>query len=82
MPEDKKNELPPEIRDLQLAYHRLFSSEDGQKVLEDMKQAAFFYRSIMSDTDRKCFRNEGAREFVIRIVNILAKTKPQGDQKQ
>jgi hypothetical protein len=67
-----REEAEKVLQELCLIYHRVFNSEDGKKVLEDMKKAAFFYRSTMSDTDRKCFRNEGAREFVLRIERIVA----------
>ena len=79
----QRGEMPPEIKAeleaLKLAYYRCFNSVDGKIVLEDLKKAAFFDRSIMSDTDRKTFRNEGCREMVLRILMIIKQFKPEGE---
>lgn len=54
------------------AYRNIFSSEDGQTVLQDLKELCFFNRTsfVQGCPDLSHF-NEGSRMVLLHITNML-----------
>lgn len=50
------------------AYRRLFSTEDGQIVLQDLMSSCFLTRSTIGTTPYETYYNEGARAIVLRLI--------------
>jgi len=61
-----------EILERARAYDMLFSSELGQKILEDLKRYSYFNHSthVMGDPYETAFR-EGRRFSIMRIARLL-----------
>lgn len=61
------------VEDLKLAYRRTFNTEDGQKVLADLKLRFSFEAStfIPGDPHYSAFK-EGQRDAVLLIVRMLS----------
>jgi|AntRauTorcE11897_2_1112592.scaffolds.fasta_scaffold02434_4 hypothetical protein len=58
--------------DLVETYKRLFSSEDGQRVLFDLMHQGYFLRpTIDGQGYETSLRNEGGRELVLYIIENL-----------
>ena len=55
------------IRELARRYQSLFSTPEGQLVLEDLKQRGFIYDTTESDTHV----NEGSRQMILYIIKML-----------
>jgi hypothetical protein len=53
------------------AYRRLFDSEDGTMVLEDMCKMCNFNASTFSNDPLEMAFNEGKRSIILRIMRVL-----------
>ena len=64
------------IAELKLAYRRTFNTDDGQKVLEDLKKRFGFESStfVSGDPHTSAF-NEGQRAALLLIVRMLSEEK-------
>jgi hypothetical protein len=62
-----------QIEELKLAYRRAFSTEDGERVLRDLKARFSFEAStfVPGDPHQSAFR-EGQRDAVLLIVRMLS----------
>ncbi len=62
------------------AYHRLFDSPDGEKVLNDLIRSTYFFQSSVAtnkdgiEQPHMTFFNEGRRDVVCSILTALNKT--------
>ena len=56
--------------DLLLTYRKVFSSEEGQQVLEDLKKR-YMLRSSMNDNPQRTAFFEGERNVVLLILATL-----------
>lgn len=61
-----------QLRDTIIAYKSVFNSDDGQRVLEDLKAACCYNSALFSDNSLEMARNEGARQVVLRILKLLS----------
>lgn len=50
------------------AYRRLFSTEDGKLVLEDLMKSNNIGRSVIGNDTHHTYYQEGARNLVLRII--------------
>ena len=64
-----------EIEELKLAYRRTFNTEDGNKVLSDLKARFGFETTTYSDNPYNSAFNEGQRATVLLIVRMLTEGK-------
>lgn len=53
------------------AYQRLFDSEDGKVVLNDLMRSCYFYRTTAEASPHETYFNEGQRAVVLRILETL-----------
>ena len=62
-----------QIEELKLAYRRAFGTEDGERVLRDLKARFSFEAStfVPRDPHQSAFR-EGQRDAVLLIVRMLS----------
>ena len=59
------------IKSLRLAYRKTFESEDGKKVLEDLKRRCFYDKpTFVGDMNATAF-NEGTRSVVLMILESM-----------
>ncbi|MFW5500082.1 MULTISPECIES: hypothetical protein [unclassified Maridesulfovibrio] len=63
---DAKKELMEQHR----RYLRVFETDDGQKVLDDLKTRGFHYRSSFSPEPGRTNFNEGRRSLVNHILHM------------
>lgn len=64
----------PEMRQLkekQNRYKRLFGSEDGKQVLEDLRAYCFVRNTTYSDHPHRMALNEGLRMAYLHIDNFI-----------
>jgi hypothetical protein len=52
-------------------YQTVFNSEEGQRVLEDLKKTCFFYSSTIDSTPHVMGFNEGQRTAMLHIDTKL-----------
>jgi|TARA_R110000824_G_scaffold241336_1_gene430049 hypothetical protein len=64
-----------QIEDLKLAYRRTFNTEDGAKVLSDLKSRFGYETTTFSDNPYETAFNEGQRAAVLLIVRMLTEEK-------
>jgi hypothetical protein len=64
-----------QIDDLKLAYRRTFNTEDGAKVLSDLKSRFGYETTTFSDNPYETAFNEGQRAAVLLIVRMLTEEK-------
>jgi len=64
-----------EIEELKLAYRRTFNTEDGNKVLSDLKARFGFETTTYTDNPYNSAFNEGQRATVLLIVRMLTEGK-------
>ena len=64
-----------EIEELKLAYRRTFNTEDGEKVLSDLKARFGFETTTYTDNPYNSAFNEGQRATVLLIVRMLIEGK-------
>lgn len=50
------------------AYRRLFSTEDGKIVLEDLMKANFIGRSAIGNDTLQTYYNNGKRDLILQIL--------------
>ena len=62
---------PEKQVDLVIAYKNVFATEDGKKVLFDMMKACGMLHSNFDENPYATARNEGHRDSVLRILQIL-----------
>jgi len=60
-----------QIEALKKAYNSIFSSEDGQKILKDLKRVCFFKSSTINDNPYVTYFNEGQRAVVLHILTRM-----------
>ena len=65
-----------QLVELRLAYRRVFNTDDGQKVLADLKKRSSFEATtfVSGDPHTSAF-NEGQRAAVLLIVRMLSEEK-------
>jgi hypothetical protein len=65
-----------QVEELKLAYRRTFNTDDGQRVLADLKRRASFDATtfVSGDPHTSAF-NEGQRAAVLLIVRMLSEEK-------
>lgn len=65
-----------QLAELKLAYRRVFNTDDGQKVLADLKKRSSFEATtfVSGDPHTSAF-NEGQRAAVLLIVRMLSEEK-------
>jgi len=65
-----------QLAELRLAYRRVFNTDDGQKVLADLKKRSSFDATtfVSGDPHTSAF-NEGQRAAVLLIVRMLSEEK-------
>ena len=77
----KLRENPQELaRQLRKDYRGVFGTEEGQRVLEDLKKRCYFYNSTFSDDEGLWMMNEGQRNAVLYIERMI-NMKLEGDNK-
>ncbi len=64
-----------EIEELKLAYRRAFNTDDGEKVLSDLKARFGFETTTYTDNPYNSAFNEGQRATVLLIVRMLTEGK-------
>jgi hypothetical protein len=67
-----------QIEELKLAYRRTFNTEDGERVLGDLKTRFSFEAStfVPNDPHYSAFK-EGQRDAVLLIVRMLSEGKSE-----
>lgn len=63
------------IKELKLSYRRTFNTDDGKKVLDDLKARFGFETSTFSGDPYETAFNEGQRAAVLLIVRMLSEEK-------
>ena len=63
------------LEDLKLAYRRKFNTEDGEQVLDDLKNRFGFEATTFSHDPYETAFNEGQRATVLLIVRMLSEEK-------
>lgn len=65
-----------QVEELKLAYRRTFSTDDGQRVLDDlMRRFSFSATTFISGDPHTSAFNEGQRAAVLLIVRMLSEEK-------
>jgi len=64
-----------QLKELKLAYRRTFNTEDGDKVLSDLKARFGFETTTYTDNPYNSAFNEGQRATVLLIVRMLIEGK-------
>mgnify|MGYP003118193883 CR=1 FL=1 len=64
-----------QLEELKRAYRRTFNTEDGDKVLSDLKARFGFETTTYSDNPYNSAFNEGQRATVLLIVRMLTEEK-------
>lgn len=59
------------------AYRRLFSTEDGKIVLEDLMKSNFIGHTIVGNDVHHTYFNEGARSVILRIIQTCGMEENQ-----
>lgn len=65
-----ENDASPELMEMHRRYLRVFETDDGQKVLEDLKARGFYSRSSFSLEPGRTDFNEGRRSMVNHIMHM------------
>lgn len=63
---------PAEIKQLRAAYKFVFESDDGQRVMEDLRRRCHAHTSTFSTNPNETYFNEGQRQVVLFIEDMLA----------
>lgn len=78
---DKELDYLGRKRDLVIFYKKVFGSEEGKKVLEDMKLASgYTHGGFIADPHELAFK-EGGRAFFIRTQNLINTDLDELDKK-
>ena len=67
-----------ELEQLKLSYRRTFNTDDGEKVLKDLKSRFGYETTTFSGNPYETAFNEGQRAAVLLIVRMLAEGKEVG----
>ncbi len=67
-----------ELEQLKLSYRRTFNTDDGEKVLQDLKSRFGYETTTFSGNPYETAFNEGQRAAVLLIVRMLAEGKEVG----
>ena len=67
-----------ELEQLKLTYRRTFNTDDGEKVLQDLKSRFGYETTTFSGNPYETAFNEGQRAAVLLIVRMLAEGKEEG----
>ena len=62
---------PAELKQLRAAYKLVFETPDGQRVLADLRRRCHVHTSTFSPTADEIFVNEGQRQVVLYIEDML-----------
>ena len=71
-----KNSNNDYLAKMKLDYEKVFSSSEGQRVLEDIKKSSFFYTSSYNSDALFMAKNEGKREIALNI-EFMATIQPE-----
>jgi len=63
---------PEDLEQLKAAYKFAFDTDDGQRVLEDLRRRCHAHTSTFSPNPNETFFNEGQRQVVLFIEDMLA----------
>jgi hypothetical protein len=69
--DENKNKEVKRLEDLILCYKKVFKSEEGEKVLEDLRNTTGFHSGNFDKDPYAHAYNEGARSIVCRISNLV-----------
>lgn len=74
---EAKARFDKEFKELCDLYFRVFTTEDGARVLADLRKRSFVTRSIFADNAPEHIRNmrEGQRSLVLEMEGFIAKAK-------
>jgi hypothetical protein len=61
---------------------RVFNSDDGQLVLEDLRQRCYIYAPTLHDNPQVTAAHEGMRSVVLMIETRLKPMEPQPDKEE
>lgn len=64
-----------QLEELKLSYRRTFNTDDGEKVLKDLKSRFGYETTTFSGNPHESAFNEGQRATVLLIVRMLAEGK-------
>jgi|TARA_R100001460_G_scaffold47762_2_gene85594 hypothetical protein len=64
-----------EIEELKLTYRRTFNTEDGERVLSDLKSRFGFEATTFTGDPYQTAFNEGQRAALLLIVRMLSEGK-------
>ena len=64
-----------ELEQLKLTYRRTFNTDDGEKVLQDLKSRFGYETTTFSGNPYETAFNEGQRAAVLLIVRMLTEGK-------
>tara|TARA_B100001939_G_C16849476_1_gene576756 strand:- start:646 stop:855 length:210 start_codon:yes stop_codon:yes gene_type:complete len=64
-----------EIEELKLSYRRTFNTEDGERVLSDLKSRFGFEATTFTGDPYQTAFNEGQRAALLLIVRMLSEGK-------
>lgn len=73
--EDKNQirEIDKQIAENQQLYQRVFDTEDGRAVLQDLEKRCFINHTTYNDSHGQMSFNEGRRSIYVHIINLLKK---------
>lgn len=60
------------LEELEQAYNRLFKTEDGKKVLDDLKRIGFYLGTTVNENPQIMAWNEGQRNMVLHILTKIS----------
>lgn len=60
-----------------LAYRRLFATDDGQIVLQDLMKSCHLSTSVIGATSNDTYFNEGARSVILRLLGTINMNEKQ-----
>ena len=60
------------LEELEQAYNRLFRTDDGVKVLDDLKRVGFFLDTTINENPNITNWNEGQRNMVLHILTKIS----------
>ena len=64
-----------QVEELKLSYRRTFNTEDGARVLSDLKSRFWYEATTFSDNPYETAFNEGQRAAVLLVVRMLTEEK-------
>tara|TARA_R110000765_G_scaffold21637_3_gene55509 strand:+ start:3651 stop:3860 length:210 start_codon:yes stop_codon:yes gene_type:complete len=64
-----------QVKELKLSYRRTFNTEDGARVLSDLKSRFGYEATTFSDNPYETAFNEGQRAALLLVVRMLTEEK-------